>query len=97
MYPRKQWQYLHLIPQDSHFLWLCSSLPLILWICSERLLIIFENDLEINLVIWINCNLRDRFLVISSLFLSVPVTAFSNAIEKVIHFSMFSPKQVHCV
>ena len=51
VYPRKQLQYLYLIPQVSHFLSSCLYLHLILLIPSENLLARFDNELAINLAL----------------------------------------------
>ena len=96
MYLRKQWQYLYLIPQVLHFLSLCLHLHLILWIPSERLLTRFDNELAINLVLSINCNMYKIFFGTCSPFWSILVTSFSIENVKVIYFSKFSPKQVNC-
>ena len=63
---------------------------------SGRLLTKFDNELAINLALSINCNMKDIFFVISSPFLSILVTTFSNGTVKVMYFSVFSPRQVNC-
>ena len=61
VYSRKQSQGLYSIPQvlDSLSSWPC--LHLVLWIVSEGLLKRFDNGLAINLVLSINCNMKDFF------------------------------------
>ena len=44
----------------------------------------------------INYNMYDIFFAISSPFVSIPVTSFSIENVKVMHISVFYPKQVHC-
>ena len=93
VYSRKQSQSFYLILQVSYFLPPCLYLHWILWISSARLLIRFDNELAINLVLLINCYLLDIVFMISFPFLSILVTSFSFGTEKVMYFWIFSPKQ----
>ena len=90
---RKQWQYLYFILQ-IHFLSSCLYLHLILWIPSARLLTRFDNELAMNLVLSINCNMEEMYFVISYPFLSILVTSFSLGTMKVMYFPVFSTKQI---
>ena len=72
------------------FLSSCLYLHLILWIPSDRLLTRFDNELAINLVLSVNCNIWDIFFVISSPILSIVVTSFFIGTVKVMHFLVFS-------
>ena len=84
VYFRKQWQYLYLILHVLLFLSLCPNLHLIVRIPSEKLWTRSNNELVINLVLSINCNMYDIFFVIFSPFLSIIVTSFSIGTVKVI-------------
>ena len=82
---------------SASFLFIFSFSPyllLTLWIPSERLLTIFNNELAINLVLSINCNMEDILFVIPSPFSSILVSSFSIVTVNVMFFSVFSPKQV---
>ena len=54
------------------------------------------NKLAISYVLSTNCNPYDIVFVISFPFLLILVTSFSIGTEKVMSFSVFSPKQVIC-
>ena len=77
------------------FLSPCPYLHLMLWIPSVRLLTRFDIKLAINLALSMNCNLRDIVFLISFPFSSILTTSFFIRTEKVMHFSVFSPKQVN--
>ena len=96
VYSRQHWQTLYLIPQVSHSLSSCWYLHLILQIPLARLSTTFYNKFDINLVLSINWNLYDLFLVISFPFLSIPINYFCVATVNVMCFSVFSRKQVNC-
>ena len=53
----------------------------------------FDNELAINLALSINFNLYNMFFVTSSPFLLILITNFSIGTEKIIYFSVFSPKK----
>ena len=55
----------------------------------------FDNEIAINLVLSINCNLYNIVLMISFTFLLFLVTSFSIETGKVMYFSVFSTKQVN--
>ena len=61
----------------------------------DKNLMRFDNELVINLVLSINCNMQDIFFIISSPFLSILITSSSIGIVKVnvflnVFFRVFS-------
>ena len=90
VYSRKDSQSLYLIPQVLYFLLSYWLLHLVLWILWVRLLTRFDN------VLCINCNLQNIFFITSSAFVSILVISFCIGTDKVMHFSVFFPKQVNC-
>ena len=91
-YSRQHSQSLYLIPHVWHVLLLCSYLYLNLWIPSAGLSTRFD-ELAINLVLSRNYNLQNIVFMISCPFSSILLTSFVAGSEKILYFSVFSPRQ----
>ena len=66
-----------------------------LWILSVKLSIRFEKRLPINLTAPTNFNLQDMIFAVSSPFLPVLFLLVFIRTEKVLYFSVFSPRQIN--
>ena len=81
---------------SSELLFPCSCVHLILWIPSATLSTRSDTELAIKLTLLINSTLLNTiFVSISFLLLPNLLTSFYNETEKVLHFSIFSPKQLN--
>ena len=77
------------------FLSSCPYLHLILWIPSARWSAWFNNELAINLAVWINCHFKNMVFAVSSPFLLIPLTSFVIGNEKVLYVPVFSFRQLN--